>query len=98
MVDHETQPLLSKLCKSDTNSKAPHRTHCDDIRFCCRQVYLQYKAVVLILVWTMIVGELLAFMQLLFGGFIKSYVPLVKRNIITLLIQYHLPWPSSVLY
>ena len=76
MVDHETQPLLSKLYKSDTNSKVPHHKYYDDIRFCCRQVYLQHKAVVLILVWTMIVGELLAFEQLLIGGFIENYVPL----------------------
>ena len=76
MVDRETQPLLSKLCKSDTTSKVPHCKYCDDIRFCCRQVYLQPKAVVLILVWTIIVGELLAFVQLilLIGGFIESYI------------------------
>jgi hypothetical protein len=43
-----------------------------DIRFYFRQVYLQHKAVVLILVWTMIVGELLAFEQLLIGEFIDS--------------------------
>ena len=76
MVDRETQPLLSKLCKSDTNSKVPHHKYYDHIIFCCRQVYLQHKAVVLILVWTMIVGELLAFEQLLIGGFIENYVPL----------------------
>ena len=75
MVDRETQPLLSTLRKSDTNSQVPHHKYCGDIRFCCRQVYLQHKAVVLILVWTMIVGELLAFEQLLTGEVIDSYVP-----------------------
>ena len=75
MVDRETQPLLSKLRKSGTNLKAPHRKDCGDIRFCCRQVCLQHKTVVLILVWTMIVGELLALEQLVIGAFIDGYVP-----------------------
>ena len=79
MVDHDTQPLLSTLRKSDTNSKIPHRKYCGDIRFCCRQIYLQHKAVVLILVWTMIVGELLALEQLLIGAFIENYVPLSNK-------------------
>ena len=51
-----------------------------DRGFHCRQVYLQHKAVVLILVWTMIVGELLAFEQLLIGGFIESYVPISSKG------------------
>ena len=80
MVDHETQPLLSKLCKGDTNSKVPHHKYYDDIRFCCRQVYLQHKAVVLILVWTMIVGELLALEQLLIGAFIENYMPFSSKG------------------
>ena len=80
MVDRETQPLLSTLHKSDTNSKIPHCKYYGDIRFCCRQVYLQHRAVVLILVWTMIVGELLALEQLLIGEFIDSYVPLNFSN------------------
>ena len=75
MVDRETQPLLSTLHKSGTNSKVPHRKYCGDIRLCCRQVCLQHKAVVLILVWTMIVGELLALEQLVIGAFIDGYVP-----------------------
>ena len=80
MVDRETQPLLSTLRKSDTNSKISHHKYCSDIRFRCRQVYLQHKAVVLILVWTMIVGELLALEQLLIGGFIDGYVPLSNNG------------------
>ena len=80
MVDRETQPLLSTLSKSDTNSKVPHHKYCSNIKFCCRQVYLQHKAVVLILVWTMIVGELLALEQLLIGGFIESYVPISSKG------------------
>ena len=80
MVDHETQPLLSTLCKGDTNSKVPLHKYCVNIRFCCRQVYLQHKAVVLILVWTMIVGELLALEQLLIGAFIENYVPISNKR------------------
>ena len=80
MVDRETQPLLSTLCKGDTNSKVPLHKYCVNIRFCCRQVYLQHKAVVLILVWTMIVGELLALEQLLIGVFIESYVPISSKG------------------
>ena len=72
MVDCETQPLLSTIHKSDINSKVSHRKCFSDIRFRCRQAYLQHKAVVLILVWTMIVHELLALEQLLIGEFIDS--------------------------
>ena len=70
-----------------------------DRGFHCRQVYLQHKAVVLILVWTMIVGELIASEQFLIGGFIESYVPFSSKGLnITLPIQYYLPWLLSMLY
>ena len=83
--------MLSTLRKSGINFQVSHCKYCSDIRFCCRQIFLQHKAVVLILVWTMIVGELLAFEQLLIGGLIDSYMyHLVIMGINTLLIQYHL--------
>lgn len=75
MVDHENQPLLSTVFKNGTNSDV-HHGECGGIRFCCKNICLQYKAVILILVWTMIVGEILAFQQLLIGGFIENYVPI----------------------
>ena len=80
MMDLETQPLLSTLRKSGTNSNVPLRKYCGDIRFCCRQVCLQHKAVVLILVWTMIVGELLALQQFLIGEFVENYVPISSNG------------------
>ena len=80
MVDHENQPLLSTLHESCTSSNVSRSKCCGDIRFRCRQVCLQHKAVVLILIWTMIVGELLAFQQLLIGGFIENYVPISSNG------------------
>ena len=79
MVDHENQPLLSTVFKNGTNSDV-HHSKCGGIRFCYKNVCLQYKAVILILVWTMIVGEVLAFQQLLIGGFIENYVPISNRT------------------
>ena len=83
MIAHETQPLLSALhstLKSSTNCNVPQRRVCGDIRFCLRRVCLQHKAVILILVWTMIVGELLAIQQLLTGEFIENYVPISSHG------------------
>ena len=82
-MDQESQPLLSRVSKNDINSNVQHSI-CGSIRshLRCRQFCLKNKAIVLILVWTMIVGELLAFQQLLIGGFIENYIPIGKKHFI----------------
>ena len=76
MKGQENQPLLSTVNDSDTslsiyNRKCLSGSICSTLgRFCQR-----YKAVLLILVWTMIVGELLMVQKTLIGCFIDNYVP-----------------------
>ena len=79
MVDHEAQPLLSTVRERSTNSNYLRNNCCGDIRFLCSRACLQHKAIVLILVWTMIVGELLALQQIAIGTFIEDYVPIGKH-------------------
>ena len=79
MVDHEAQPLLSTVRERSTNSNYLRNNCCGDIRFLCSRACLQHKAIVLILVWTMIVGELLALQQIAIGTFIEDYVPIGKN-------------------
>ena len=76
MKGQENQPLLSTVNDNDTslsiyNRKCLSGSICSTLgRFCQR-----YKAVLLILVWTMIVGELLMLQKALIGCFIDNYVP-----------------------
>ena len=76
MKGQENQPLLSTVSDNDTSSSIYNRkclsgSICSTLgRFCQR-----YKAVLLILVWTMIVGELLMLQKALIGCFIDNYVP-----------------------
>ena len=69
-MHQEIQPLVSS-----SNTAAAERYSGS----CCRPI-LQHKVVLLILVWTLIVGELNTFLQFLVEGFIEQYVPIVQRN------------------
>ena len=72
MMDQENQPLLSPAQK-DTDSNFR-------LRRCGGQVCQQYKGILLILLWTMIVSEFPMFQQGVIGGFIDNYVPIGNNH------------------
>ena len=73
MTDQENQPLLSTV--SDNGANHHKNCCCSGIYSALRQICQKYKAVLLILVWTVIVGELLAAQQVIIWMFIDEYVP-----------------------
>ena len=79
-ADQEAQPLLLSQNRT-VNLNFPHEK-CSGI--CClpRHICLQYKAILLILAWTVIVGELFSMSQVLIGYFITDYVPIGKSHLV----------------
>ena len=83
-MNQETQPLLSTVRNCDRNSNSRmDRIRCNSGGICSanlRGICLQYKAVFLILTWTVIVGELLMLQQVGIKTFIDNYVPIKKNH------------------
>ena len=69
----EIQPLIS------TSNTTEAERYCGS---CCQPIHccLRHKVILLILVWTLIVGELNTFLQFLIEGFIEQYVPIVRTD------------------
>ena len=81
MVVEENQRLLSPTSNNNPTLNTYHRNcfngcTCSTLRRICQQ----YKAVLLILAWTVIVGELLTFQQVMIWIFIDDYVPIGNNH------------------
>ena len=72
----DSQPLLSPQ-RNQSNSSNFRRSMYRSI-FC--QVCRQHKAIIIILALTVIVGELNALLQLLYGGLIEQLVPISSTS------------------
>ena len=73
ITDQENQPLLSTV----SDNGAHHQKNCcsSGMYSALKQIFQKYKAVLLILVWTVIVGELFTCQQAVIRLFIDEYVP-----------------------
>ena len=73
----EIQPFLSQRRISAINirRRSHHATCCNT-----KQTCLRYRAVILILIWTVIVGELRTALDILTSGFIEFYVPISGKD------------------
>ena len=77
-MESEIQPIISQRRNSVINLHrgSRHVTCCNTTRQTC----LRYRAVILILIWTVIVGELQTLLDILSGGFIENYVPIIGKD------------------
>ena len=81
MVDEENQPLLLPISNNNPTLNV-HQGKCLNGCTCStpRRLCQQYKAILLILTWTVIVGELLTLQQIMIGIFIDNYVPIGNNH------------------
>ena len=82
-MNQETRPLFSTVRSNDRNENVEvDRVRCGGLCSNLRHVCLHHKAILLILAWTMIVGELLMLQQAGIKAFIDNYVPVGKNHFV----------------
>ena len=84
VVDQENQPLLSTVSNNDPTLNVRHRKSLKLLKVCIcstlKRICQQYRALLLILAWTVVVGELITLQQVVIEAFIMNYVPLGNNH------------------
>ena len=78
-MDQANQPLLGFTRANNSNSSSQQRRERESCCQCCTILCQTYKTILIILVWTVFVGELSAFVLMLSAGLIENYVPVVDK-------------------
>ena len=78
-MENEIRPLLSPQRDNNATSNHHSQRYYD---ICCkvRQSCIQYRAVILILIWTVLVSELQTLLYMLISSFIENYVPIDRKD------------------